>query len=631
MTDDFKTNLFNYLNKNLTTGTGNNTPFWSTPKYIESNLDTTLKTIFPNGYSIVFNGKNAVTGNNYLVANSYVYNEYKSCIILLDDQGNILATTTQYKTGTALGKILCFAEDEDGQYYGIDQTTSSIRHIILLNNITLLLNNEMSIILRNDYTLPSDLDSYTPYDIDKSNGSAEYLISTSTGIANKLAYFQINVGSTNVWKYWTPTRYNEDPKFKIIGKTTSAITFCGIDMYIKSGIYTIKKYIGSSDITTLTESDLGNAWDTGLTGHEFTIDNVNIINSNKMYLGIRDYYYSTPSQWWTYDIKQYYYIDNTLTQLNKIKGYADTTSILTKYIYIDNIMFTLYKEAAYVPELYVTIVNIDKSYINFIFDLSSFSFPNEFNSDQNYFNIYKENNLYRLIIDQSKNITADKNITIFCSMIYNENNYNGLPFISTTALSSNQGILKDNADDIVYASNLYNKTLQSNQAISTIQLANWKLTNIDLTSQLWSKNNNIIVNSSNIINHNQYEELLINFINIINIQNKNALNNIYNVIGATRLTTSTNNVYDYQNASIGYYRVNYSDSTYADFDAKISNYILVDNLPTAQYEMVVYIPDDKLVNNIQLISNDKMTIYQTIDMTGYSTGLYNITQNVKIE
>ena len=159
----------------------------------------------------------------------------------------------------------------------------------------------------------------------------------------------------------------------------------------------------------------------------------------------------------------------------------------------------------------------------------------------------------------------------------------------------------------------------------------YSITNIDLTSQLWSKNNNIIVNSSNIINHNQYEELLINFINIINIQNKNALNNIYNVIGATRLTTSTNNVYDYNNASIGYYRVNYSDSTYADFDAKISNYILVDNLPTAQYEMIVYVPDDKLVNNIQLISNDKATIYQTIDMTSYSTGLYNITQNVKIE
>ena len=130
------------------------------------------------------------------------------------------------------------------------------------------------------------------------------------------------------------------------------------------------------------------------------------------------------------------------------------------------------------------------------------------------------------------------------------------------------------------------------------------------------------------IQKNIYETLNINFINTINIKNSNNPNNeILNPLGASRLNNSISLTTDYNNAKGTKYRLNYTDNTSLVRSILDSQITCINN--TATYDFVIYTA--KLVNSIDIISNDEATVYQTIDGSSLAVNkFYKIIQEVEI-
>ena len=192
-------------------------------------------------------------------------------------------------------------------------------------------------------------------------------------------------------------------------------------------------------------------------------------------------------------------------------------------------------------------------------------------------------------------------------------------------------MLYDSNDDIIFARNLYNKVISGGTTTSSVEIPNNLLNDITIsTKQLWSFNNNILINDTEDFVKNQYETVDINFINTLSIINENNINNpISNPIGATRLNNSISNILDYNNNIISKIRLNYSDNTTfiktINPASRISQFVY-------QYVFNVYVPSNKSVNSIDMLSYDENTIYQTIDTTSLvRSKAYKISQNVEIQ
>ena len=103
---------------------------------------------------------------------------------------------------------------------------------------------------------------------------------------------------------------------------------------------------------------------------------------------------------------------------------------------------------------------------------------------------------------------------------------------------------------------------------------------------------------------------------------------IYNLTGATRLNSSISQTMDYSDAKITKIRMNYSDDT--TFIKNVGPATQISQF-VYQFEFNVYVPLTKGITSIELISDDELTSYQTIDTTSLVLGKsYKITQNVEI-
>ena len=126
------------------------------------------------------------------------------------------------------------------------------------------------------------------------------------------------------------------------------------------------------------------------------------------------------------------------------------------------------------------------------------------------------------------------------------------------------------------------------------------------------------------ITKNIYETLDINFINTITMQDNN---NSINLSGASRLNASATSTNDYSNAQIGYYRLNYTDGTTEDFKINPSEYTPTDEY-SGTYNFAVYVA--KPITNINILSNDKATVYATLNLVLEVGKYYKIIQNVEV-
>ena len=191
------------------------------------------------------------------------------------------------------------------------------------------------------------------------------------------------------------------------------------------------------------------------------------------------------------------------------------------------------------------------------------------------------------------------------------------------------GILYDESEVVIFARNLYNKTVNNNTTISTIEVPNTYLNDTNIAKQNLLSNTNKLLNSNTQnISKNIYETLNINFANTLVIKNSNnPLNEIINLQGASRLNSSISSLADYEETKGTKYKVNYTNGN--------SNVFNIDNIDysgnMAILDFNVYV--GSAISNIQIISNDEATIYQEIDTSNLSLEIgkyYNFKQNVEI-
>ena len=188
----------------------------------------------------------------------------------------------------------------------------------------------------------------------------------------------------------------------------------------------------------------------------------------------------------------------------------------------------------------------------------------------------------------------------------------------------------NSSNNLIFARTLYNKSVSNNTTISTIEIPNTFLNDIQITKEeLLGETNKILNNKSQVITKNIYETVNLNFINSISMSNNNTQETILNQNGASRLNRSSSNDLDYDNAKATKIRINYVDGS--SFIQKLGkNQIELIDVKTAMYEFVIFVKND--IENIQIISEDEQTVYQKItNLTLEKNKYYSITQMVEVE
>lgn len=624
MTQDYKDNLLKYLTGNLGQESGDNIPnFEQESEIIDTNLAEDIKnnlTNNNNATNVIALGKiyNEMY-NEYLIYGYYIDNEskYYGFIYLVDNNLNEIQMITEFSSGSKLFPITSLNQDENNNLYGLTFSIGEyemISKVLLFNNIfsSGIISGNYEAILRNDYIIPYHYNQapYRQNRIIKSPESATYYIIFNEDSKERIIKFTINVGAQNEW--------------------TEAIL--PIAFYMRFDVILDKS--GGNEVLLMYGIDTDNP----SSYYEYKIDGENITLIKKITL---PYLAQFLSQIFVKDINNVfmflvyssvgkagiYKVNNN--QIDKIYEfnlvYGDTgykISYGTIFELNNGVFFYLDYRDASDTKLYAGYIKEDNTYtINLIgtydgielfaglYDYVDFYYIKKYNLIEMYFPLYSETNT-------TKKITFD----------YNSINYNGEGYTNVNSLVPNKARLYDNNNKMIFARNLYNKVINANTTISTLNIPNTNLNNIIIYNQsLIGETNYVLMNNQENITKNIYENLNINFYVTLRMINNNDPNNqIFNQVGSNRINSSVSSVKDYNNAKATKIRINYSDNT-----TKIAS---IEFYPIQNYfytKFSIYI--DKLISSIDFISNDEETIYNTIRPNFIVGKYYAINQSVRID
>lgn len=631
MTNDYKEKLLKWISGNYQIETGTNSPQFTTPLSRTNNFATLFSSQFPNGYflSTALQGYNADNnGVGYtLIAGSYYIDDtattMRGFVTILDNDFDIVQTITQYSSGTYLGIFEAINVGTDGNFFGIENN-NGIKRFVMLNNIIAKLpsETEYKVVLRQSYNVPdtSKLYSASVTGIIKAPGIAKYCVYgnyfENSSRKPLVTEIEVNVGSTNNWIDYTYSgavefyasdclpswNKNGDLSFKMvgienIGSGTNNYAFC---MYSTTGV------------TTLTRQQIGSGLGVGK-----TMD-MKILTANDIYACFSEFG-STSMNLYMYKVNVSNYTLNTFYTKN-------TPIVESEY----NSEIAILKNGA---ELFYSVsANKDTTptktlyYFGKVIGSQAYEYYlGEFDpSLTNLFSVQKQFNLYDYYM-QVENVVYDM------KQVYNPLNYNGLPYQALNSMVPNSVNIYDPNGVVIFARNLYNRIVNNNTTISTVEVPNDFMNDVTIKlKELISETNNIMVSDITEIVKNIYEELLINFVNSIIVKNSNDINNvIINNTASNRINNSVSSpsALDYSNSKIGKYKINYGNGT--SVINPINTDLTFAGLST-NYIITVYVPIDYGITSIQLLSNDETTIYQTIDCSNLENNKY-YTINQKME
>lgn len=620
MTQDYKENLLKYLTGNLVLEEAKNEIIFENIIQKENNFETKINSFMQEKEYIdykLIDSLYSETSSNYVLY-GYFYkqdtDETFGMIVVMDDNFQILNITDEYSSGVKLRPFKQLKYDESGYIYGIDDDYLSIGkdfRIILLNNLGLLMNGKYQVVLRNSYYFPEATTTitgkkYTIYSsgnmISKIKNESIYImpVTNRDNGTGGLLKFVLNVGDENEWVYY---KYGNDmfsPADEIdfiISKNSNNDIISDIISAnaISNNINFL--YFDGTTINLTKTVNLGND----------TPHNLIMVNSNLSYI-------STFQNINSKRILKILSITN-----NKLSTITEQTIGDNVYYYFElklnnNLIYTRYYDYQYqltpIYLIHAGVIYNDKYYEQ-IFDT---------NEEPNELFIVKNVYLLNQIIIQLGN-------SIYSSNFITDSNYNGTPYISNNMLVPN--LLKlYNDENILFARNLYNKLIQNNTTIASIEIPTNYLNDVIINeSKLISETNLEIINDNTSIEKNIYEIVDINFINTLNIINSNNPNDeIINTEGSVRLNNSVSNLTDYDNAklyenAILYYQDGSKKEIKYNFDDEHDNSI----------NIIVDIYVDKLVDRLELISSDNLTVYQTIDLSNLILNkMYRINQKVEV-
>lgn len=638
MTEDYKNKLLKYLTGNLDSESGTNEPQLIDKGTINQNVIDYLDDNFDNDFNIV--GELQQKDIDYILFYGFYYNEANRTtrngfIYITKKDLQPVSLITEYSSGTLFRPFLCLKLDEDGYVYGLDvgaSRTARDYRFIMLNKIILSgANNDNFIVdLRQSYFVDSNITSqiFSLYNGEnlctKKIGSADYFIFVDTQISSDFGIgvisLKINVGSSNEWAITKSlaanttnhmcfmNQYDNDGNLKII-----------IGGFAENYAYRELVY-NYGDTPTIT---IKNSFPSLVSLHaNGAVQNTIMVSYENVYIAYKwGFTQGEPSYNAIYKLD---YVNGSYEEIEVFTNTYVLAGGVVKFYNIESELFFQYAWSTESGEDY-----IENTYIGLILNkelyyIQAQSFITSLTSTDSLLFITKVYNLYNLYFSMNN----EKSQKI--QLVFNQNNYNGLPYEAPNCLIPNSAILYDSSDNIVFARNLYNKTILGQTTTSIVQIPNTLLNDTTIAkNDLLGQTNFILVDDDTEITKNIYETVNINFANTISIRNDNNLaNKILNPNGAIRLNNSTSNLGDYSDAKGLHIKVNYTDNTSSIINLDSSQVTFTSDTE-ATYSFDIYV--NKAINNIQIVSNDNATIYQTMDNLNLVVGkTYSITQDVEV-
>lgn len=618
MEQSFKNKILAYLLGQLDI----ETPTITAPTFINAGSETNnfqqqMEAEFGENYIIRGITQSETSEITVLYGNDAEANNF--FIVLLDKAGSIIQIITEYANGNPLDPITTInVNQEDGTFYAISSLGNEFK-FLMLNNFTVKLPTQdtYQVTVRYTYALNNFNSSTWVMGVKKSAQSATYLIygnqtySYNTNTYNKpiAVLLKVNVGQENEETLFTSTSSTIGMNVNVYDATiieeNDSLSFtlrCIARSTTSQGAYTERIGVYTENVTT--------AMTTGRNISLYGLPSTGLVMKSvgqNVYIGYND---RTKEQFYCLD-----YINDQTTDYaeNIYKRPCNYETGGYSLLVQNNIVFFLLNQ--YNGSEYVNYVGI--AYNNNAYAYEVGSFTNESllfgNSAFNLCNFYIQNG------NTSYNIQT----------IFNPVNYNGSSYTDINSMVPNSGTLTGQNDEVLFARNLYNKTVTNNTTTSVIEVPNTYLNDVTITEQnLFSETNSLLNNNAQTINKNIYETLNINFINTLNMINENIpANPIINATGASRLNNSISATTDYSNAQMGKYKVNYSDGH--SVILPMSEVTYTGN--TGEVSLVIYVGTQ--ISNIQLVSNDEQTVYQQIEVNSLNLEVgkfYKLTQKVKI-
>lgn len=629
MTQEYKEALLKYLTGTIkeedeSGNLGKIIAYYENIDNVANNLKTYLDTNLGSTYMVVdvlqsesydkylLYGSRRVSGANY------------GWILITDSKYNPIKLITHYQTGTTdeflLGRFLRLELDEKNQVYGVDYYPQTQKYrFIMMNNI--LATEEL--VLRQSYNLPDEISGMTGYQVTKNPTSAVYLIAGIIFQGNikqpKVAKLTVNVGSENEWVYYEYAGSllgaegnlsdifakwdNDSVQFKMSAFSESQLliyySFYQDDQnLIGSDLYNI----GENWITSTihSSSSIIADEDTYYYGVHATADGEEVMAIFEIKNNIQSFVWAFPLTGSTtsdtnlnIDLR---ILNGTLFYLATLPGSETGKYNKLQGLYRENVVDT----NTYVAEnLYLT------SYLSFFTVLNVYNLY--------IVNIQQENTLYYANVLYNPTINFRPNSTGY-------NNPNDLKPLTMSLFQDN---------DVIFNRSLYNLTINGSIATATIEVPNTMLNNININKENLIGNHYLqITNNTNGITTNEYETLHINSINTLSMINEDT--GVTNQQGASRLNLSVNNKQDYIQTIADKLKFNYNDNSSSIIKIDVSSQVeIINNM--AIYTIDIYIPSDKTVSNIQFISDDETTVYQTIDNLTFESGkAYTLTQMLEV-
>lgn len=645
MTDEFKSTLFSYLTGNL-----------KHEKGTHEEITKEINEIPREKWEGFTPSRNEIENFKYegliKVKNSQLFVEYggfktkdgdiRGIITILTSDFIPIKTFYQYDSGTYLRYIQCMKQEDDGTFYAVDcpdfpqdknwSSTQTEKRFIMLNNFTQQINEEYVLKLNKSYIMPYK--SLYCRKMFKDQNSAHYVLCCSvlTGQSNptyaktRIIELKVNVGSSNEWSY------NDTNEGYLMGDS-----YVEFDSDSKSFIEVI---------LTLNEASNRNVgiWTKNFNDSSYTYKNVYAFSfqpyidsitmeNQSVFLNKDEIYFVQNNQQWGVSGKPtskyvglYYYNIQTnyrKTIFEKYLGEYD-------YCNLESIYITQNNNDLYIQ--YNTNINNEEEKADYYFQrLDSEWKPILIGKDKPFWYprrcIYVENNYNLLSIILASQFVYNT-IDFYLVNIkenYNSSNYNGEPYVNDNALIPNSAEIYSN-ESLVFARNLYNKTINNNTTVSTVEVPNNYLNDVDITSKnLLSETNLTMIADTNVMQKNVYETLFLNFINTILVADKNQTTQILNQQASTFINSAINSNDGYNKAQI-YPKIRL---TYQDFSTKEISFEYQNQQETST-NIVFSVYVDKLIQYAEIMSNDQTTIYQTIDLSGLELNKYYVV-NQKLE
>lgn len=640
MTEDYKENLIKYLTGNIEMGTGEDTPQFIDRGSVEKNVYKYLTDNLAD--EVIISGTLQQNDSDYILIYGYYEDNYNNIyygfIYITDKNLNTVSLITEYDSGVKFRPFMTLNFDEEGYMYGVDNknelyddlTPDSYR-FIMLNKVIQSgnLTGQFIVKLRQSYFFP---DNIIQQNIEfglkgdnrslKKEGSADYFFITLSSQGTSVISLTINVGESNNWTITSNNSMYAYHRFSCLKKYDSQNN--------------LSLLIGANSVASQSDNYIEATYNFGDTPTFQTTLTIPVPNNTASFMGAcrMSESLSYVSYEWrdnSNDVLVIYKINYNASNFETLYTFTEPYNYLGSSIAMYNQNGLLIFKYGYYGANegdfnYPWKSKLGVIYNNqvYLMDLIKSNMGNV-----GILNVLYINQVYNLITIYSplQGTTTQK-----VQLIFNQNNYNGLPYENTNCLNPNSAILYNDNGNIIFARNLYNKTILGAATTSTVQIPNTMLNDVTISeNDLISETNLSLTKDTTDITKNVYETLNINFANSISIRNDNDPNNpILNPIAAVRLNGATTQNNNYDDVKATKVKVNYTDGTNIVITLNPEMQILALTDTTYQYNFILHI--SKEVDNLQIISFDENTVYQTIDTLNLEVDkTYNILQEVEVQ